>query len=184
MSSSYIARRFVTGGVQLARPMQSMPTTSFASPATSSGRSDLGDERAVLAGPQPHDTYQPAVAAGLQRGALLPASRPEFVGCAYTARADEAKRLGRFPAPGEGPRCELGHTAVAVVDQPVEDLAVPCAVPDCRRAGTSAGGAGAPPPATTARSCRSRGSNHDRHGSLVPSAPGKACAVPQYAAPE
>ena len=40
MSSSYTARRFVTGGLQLARPMQSMPTTSLASPATSSGRSD------------------------------------------------------------------------------------------------------------------------------------------------
>jgi hypothetical protein len=40
MSSSYIARRFVTGGLQLARPMQSMPTTSLASPATSSVRSD------------------------------------------------------------------------------------------------------------------------------------------------
>jgi hypothetical protein len=86
MSSSYIARRFVTGGLQLARPMQSMPTTSLASPATSSGRSDLGDERAGLAGAQ-----------------LVLLQLPPFISrtgqdrAAKPARSGDATRARRWP---------------------------------------------------------------------------------------
>jgi hypothetical protein len=231
--------------------MQSMPTTALASPATSSGRSDLGDERAVLAGAE-----------------LVLLQLPPFISrtghdrAAQPARSGDATRARRWPMSTEtlmrrraaalpedpsstvdGVQCdgagELGLDGLSIGVESREQLAgsrlqalvsyddltrhinlrslqdsngnhdrhgpldagieerdqpITCDGGRVGRREVDHEGAGprkdrvsAHPSALRRWSRAGRSGPSGRHGipaSLVPSGPRKACAVPQYAAPE